>query len=157
MSVSLSPDVLVYACTNCIPAGVRLPRQWKQDGAHVVLHEAPCSGKMDCQYLMHAMEGGAAGVCVVACPKGDCRLSQGNYRAEIRIHTIQKLLREVGLESDRAVLLHFSPDDPPEQLLPAIRQTVDQICALGTSSLRAPNETRTGNAAAQIEGKTVLK
>jgi coenzyme F420-reducing hydrogenase delta subunit len=157
MSVSLSPDVLVYACTNCIPAGIRLPRQWIQDGAHVVLHEAPCSGKMDCQYLMHAMEGGATGVCVVACPKGDCRLSQGNYRAEIRVHTIQKLLREVGLESDRAALLHFSPDDPPEQLLPAIRQAVEQICALGKSSLRSPIEMGTGNAAAPLDGSAAVK
>jgi F420-non-reducing hydrogenase iron-sulfur subunit len=140
MAVTLSPDVLVYVCTNCIPAGVRLPPQWRQNGARVAVHEAPCSGKMDSQYLMHAMEGGAMGVCVVACPKGDCRLSQGNYRAEIRIHTIQRLLGEVGLESQRAALLHFSPSDPPEQLEPLIRNTVEQIRALGASSLRAEKQ-----------------
>ena len=81
MAVSVSPDVIVYVCTNCIPQGGRLPRQWLQGGARVRVHEIPCSGKMDGQYLFHALEGGARGICVVACPKGECHLAQGNYRA----------------------------------------------------------------------------
>ena len=58
MAVAVSPDVVVYVCTNCIPQGGRLPRQWNQDGAHVLVREVPCSGKMDGQYLFHALEGG---------------------------------------------------------------------------------------------------
>ena len=54
----VSPDVIVYVCTNCIPRGGRLPRQWRQDAAHVLVREVPCSGKMDGQYLLHALEGG---------------------------------------------------------------------------------------------------
>ena len=74
MAVALSPDVVVYVCTNCIPQGGRLPRQWDQDGAKVLVREVPCSGKMDGQYLFHALEGGGRGICVVACPKGECHL-----------------------------------------------------------------------------------
>jgi coenzyme F420-reducing hydrogenase delta subunit len=55
---------------------------------------------MDGQYLLHAMEGGARGFCVVACPKGDCHLSQGNYRAEIRVRAVRRLLAEIGLPPD---------------------------------------------------------
>ena len=137
MSEVLSPDVVVYVCTNCIPQGAHLPRQWNQDGARVLVREVPCSGKMDGQYLLHALEGGVRGLCVVACPKGDCHLAQGNYRAEIRIRTIQRLLTEIGLTADQAQLVHFSPDDPPGQLEPLVRSTVERICALGESPLRA--------------------
>jgi len=133
----LSPDVVVYVCTNCIPQGSRLPRQWNQDGARVLVHEVPCSGKMDGQYLLHAMEGGSRGLCVVACPKGECHLAQGNYRAEIRIRTVQRLLSEIGLEPERAELVHASADDPPGQLEQLVRSAVERICAFGESPLRA--------------------
>ena len=56
MSEALSPDVVVYLCTNCTPQGAHLPRQWNQDGARVLVREVPCSGKMDAQYLLHAIE-----------------------------------------------------------------------------------------------------
>jgi coenzyme F420-reducing hydrogenase delta subunit len=133
----LAPDVVVYVCANCLPQGGRLPRQWHQDGARVLVREVPCSGKMDGQYLLHALEGGGRGLCVVACPKGECHLAQGNYRAEIRVRTIQRLLAEIGLEPERAQLRHASPDDSLQQLEHRIREAVTRICALGNSPLHA--------------------
>jgi coenzyme F420-reducing hydrogenase delta subunit len=140
MAVGISPDVIVYVCTNCTVQGGRLPRQWHQEGAHVLVREVPCSGKMDGQYLFHALEGGARGVCVVACPKGECHLGQGNYRAEIRIRTAQRLLREIGLEPERAELLHGSADDSPQRIEQLVRSAVGRICALGESPLRAARQ-----------------
>ena len=144
MAVALSPDVVVYICHRSIPPGASLPRQWKQDSARVAIHEVPCSGKIDGQYLFHALEGGVRGLCVVACPKGECYLGQGNYRAEIRICTMQRLLGEVGIEPQRAELLHFSPDDSPEQLNEAICGAVRRISALGENPLRAGKHTIEG-------------
>ena len=132
-----TPDVIVYLCRNCIPEGGRFPRQWHQDGAHVVVRETPCSGKTDAQYLFHALEGGARGLCVVACPRGECKLSQGNYRAEVRTGTARRLLAEIGLEPERAELLHCSREDSPSHLDELVRQAVDRICALGDSPVRA--------------------
>ena len=137
MPESLSPDVVVYLCANCLPQGVHLPRQWHVDGARILAREVPCSGKMDAQYLMHAFEGGARGCCVVACPKGECHLAQGNYRAEIRVHTIQRLLGELGLERERVVLLHVSPNDEPRGTEDLVRGAVRRICSVGESPLQA--------------------
>jgi F420-non-reducing hydrogenase iron-sulfur subunit len=131
------PEVAVYLCSNCIPQGSRLPRQWTQQGAHVLVREVPCSGKMDGQYLMHGLEGGERGLCVVACPKGDCHLAQGNYRAAVRLETVRRLLSEIGLEPERAELVHCSPQDSSEHLEQLVRGAVDRICACGASPLRA--------------------
>jgi coenzyme F420-reducing hydrogenase delta subunit len=136
MAEVLSPDVVVYFCTNCAPPGVHLPRQWRQDGARVLVREVPCSGKIDGLYLLHALEGGARGLCVVACPKGECHLAQGNYRATVRVRTIQRLLAEIGLPPECAQLVHVSPNDPPRQVEQLVRSTVVRICALGESPLR---------------------
>ena len=137
MNVALSPDVVVYICHRSIPQGASPRRQWKHDGARVVVHTVPCSGKMDGQYLLHALEGGARGLCIIACPKGECHLGQGNYRAELRLRTIQRLLGEAGLEAERAELLHCSPNDSPEQFDDLLRGAVERICALGESPIHA--------------------
>ncbi len=144
MAVALSPEVVVYVCHNSVPPGVAMRRQWTQDGVRVVTHSVPCSGKMDGQYLLHALEGGARGLCIVGCPKGECHLSQGNYRAEIRVHMIQRLLGEAGLEPERAELLHGSADDSPEQLEQRIRDDVARICAMGKNPLAAAKDPATG-------------
>ena len=133
--VPVSPDVIVYVCANCVPAAGRLPRQWKQDGAHVVVREVPCSGKMDALYLLHAMEGGGRGLCVAACPKGKCQLTQGNYRAEVRVATVRRLLDEIGIQPERAELLHCGPDEPFDSFERSVRDAVERICALGESPL----------------------
>ncbi len=140
MAEPVSPDVVVYLCTNSVARDGRLPRQWSQQGAHVVVREVPCSGKMDAQYLLHALEGGAHGLCVVACAKGHCRLAQGNYRAEIRIGTIRRLLAEIGLEPERARLLHCAPDETADRLHEAVREVVGEICSLGPSPMRGRAE-----------------
>lgn len=99
------------------------------------MREVPCSGKIDGQYLFHILEAGGRGICVVTCPKGECHLAQGNYRAEIRIRTVQRLLEEIGLESQRAELVQASAEDPPEQLEQLVRNAVGRICAVGKSPL----------------------
>jgi F420-non-reducing hydrogenase iron-sulfur subunit len=137
MAEALAPDVVVYVCTNCMPRDGSLTRQWNQDGARVIVREVPCSGKMDGQYLLHGLEGGERGLCVVACPKGECHLAQGNYRAEIRIRTVRRLLAEIGLEPERAELVHCSAEDSPGEIERVVRGAVGRICALGESPLRA--------------------
>ncbi len=136
----ICPDVILYVCTNCIPHDGRLPRQWHQQGAHVLVRQVPCSGKIDGQYLLHALEGGARGLCVVACPKGKCQLAQGNYRAEVRIGTIRRLLTEIGIEPERAELLHIGPDESFDRFNRLVREAVARICALGPSPLPRESE-----------------
>jgi coenzyme F420-reducing hydrogenase delta subunit len=149
----MQPDVAVHICSNCIPQGGRLPSQWTQAGVHVLLREIPCSGKIDGEYLMHTFEGGGFGICVVACPKGDCHLAQGNYRAEVRMHTVKKLLAEIGLEPERAELLHFSSSDTPAELEKCIRETVNRLRALGKSPMvNSAYKQQTDNKRGKLEG-----
>ena len=76
-------------------------------------------------------------MCIRDSPKGECHLAQGNYRAEVRIRTLRRLLAEIGLEPGRAELLNCSGEDSPHELGQLIRGAVERICALGESPLRA--------------------
>lgn len=110
MTTQAAPDILVYLCKNCIPEGGKLPAQLTEAGVHVRVKQIPCSGKIDAQYILHSLEGGVRGVCVVTCPRGECTLSQGNYRAEIRVKTVQRLLSEIGDDPRRTELIQCPAD-----------------------------------------------
>jgi coenzyme F420-reducing hydrogenase delta subunit len=136
MAEPIRPDIVVYVCQNCIPEGGGMPRQWNQSGAHVLVREIPCSGKIDAQYLFHALEAGGHGLCIVACPRGKCRLGEGNYRAEVRVRTVQRLLAEIGLEPQRVELVHCASGDPlGEGVEELARGAVQRLCELGESRL----------------------
>jgi F420-non-reducing hydrogenase iron-sulfur subunit len=135
MAEPVSPNIVIDICRNSIPAQGHLPRQWVQDGLRVLVREVPCSGKIDGQYLLHAIEGVSHGVCVITCPKGRCRLAQGNLRAEVRIRAVRRLLEEVGLEPERAVVLNVSESETPQDIERRIRETVQGFIGLGPSAL----------------------
>jgi F420-non-reducing hydrogenase iron-sulfur subunit len=133
MSLAQATDVLIYVCHNCTPEGARMPRQWEQQQLHVQVHEVPCSGKIDVQYLFHAFEGGTRGICVFTCPQGECQRAQGNYRAEVRVRTVQRLLTEIGMEADRIALVHSSAQEPADGVERLARAAVERFAALGAS------------------------
>ncbi len=133
MSPTQAADIVVYVCHNCTPGSAGIPRQWEQEGLCVQVREVPCSGKIDVQYLLHAFEGGAQGICVLTCPQGECQRAQGNYRAEVRVRTVQRLLTEVGMEPARIALVHCSPQDPAERVEGAAREATARFAKLGGS------------------------
>jgi F420-non-reducing hydrogenase iron-sulfur subunit len=134
----VDPNILVYICQCCVPEDGSLPRQWKQEGTHVLVREVPCSGKIDVQYVFHALEAGGQGLCVVTCSRGNCSLGEGNYRAEVRVRTVRRLLAEIGIEPERVELLRRASDDPlGERVGELVRGAVQRLCTLGESPIRA--------------------
>ena len=127
-------DIIIYICKNCIPQGGRLPVQWAEGAMYVRIKEIPCSGKIDAQYMLHALEGGVQGICIVTCPLGECTLSQGNYRSEIRVKTVQRLLSEVGLDPQRAGIVHCPTGVTAEQLKEIIHDAALRIVALAATA-----------------------
>jgi len=130
MATKSTPGVLVCLCENCVADSGSLPRQWDQDGIHVVIRTLPCTGRTDVQYLLHALEDGAHGVLVVACPEGDCTLFEGNYRAQVRVELTRKLLKEIGMNEEQVMLLHHSPNESVEELTTKLKETVKKISAI---------------------------
>jgi hypothetical protein len=61
-------------------------------------------------------------------------LAQGNYRAEIRIRTVRRLLAEIGMEPERAVLVRCAPEDDLDRL---VRDEVKRFGVLGRSPILA--------------------
>jgi coenzyme F420-reducing hydrogenase delta subunit len=117
-------EAVAYVCKNCITDSASLPAQWNHAGVHVRVKLIPCSGKIDAQYMLHSFEGGLAGICIVACPEGKCKLSQGNYRAKIRIATVRSLLGEIGINPEKARIVQCADNETAARVKELIDETV---------------------------------
>jgi coenzyme F420-reducing hydrogenase delta subunit len=127
-------NAAIYICKNCFPEAAVLPTQWIHAGTLVRIKILPCSGKIDAQYIMHALESGVKGVCVITCPEGKCKLSQGNYRAHLRTATVRRLLSEAGADQGNARIFECSGDETVARIKEIINEAVagfsDSVLAL---------------------------
>jgi coenzyme F420-reducing hydrogenase delta subunit len=117
-------EAVIFICKNCFPESASLPTQWKHGEVLVRIKIMPCSGKIDAQYMMHAMEGGVKGICVITCPEGKCKLSQGNYRAHVRTETVRRLLSEIAADRENAGIFECSGNETADSIKNLINTTV---------------------------------
>ena len=96
------PEITVLTCSYCgnVPVEMAGLQRIAYPAAVKVL-QVPCTGTIGTQTLLQALEQGADGVLLVACPEGNCHHLNGNLRAEKRLAQARALLQEAGLEPDR--------------------------------------------------------
>lgn len=73
----------------------------------------PCTGKVDVQHMLRALEKGADGVCVIGCMEGECLYKTGNFRARKRVEQVQRILQSIGADPGRARMYNLSSSDGP--------------------------------------------
>lgn len=96
------PEITVLTCQYCGNVPVEMAGVERlQYPATVKVDTVPCAGRIDLLHLLKALEQGADGVLVVACPEGTCHHLLGNQRAAARVAYAQKLVSEAGLEAGR--------------------------------------------------------
>ena len=120
-------EAAIYVCRNCVSNCESLPTQWISDGTHIRIKLIPCSGKIDARYLLHAFESGMRGICVVTCPEGKCKLSQGNYRAQVRIATVRRLLGEAGIDPENARIVQCTGSETAGTIKEMIDEAVGRF------------------------------
>lgn len=81
----------------------------------------PCSGRVNLQYLMKAIETGADGVIIYTCKEGSCQYIEGNKRAKNRVLAINSILSESGYDSDRILLLQAGENTTIPQIVDDIK------------------------------------
>jgi F420-non-reducing hydrogenase iron-sulfur subunit len=84
----------------------------KELGTRIKFFPLPCSGRIEPLHFLRAFESGADLVYLITCPVKVCRYQQGNVRAGKRIAYAQTLIREVGLDPERLILIRTDPPLP---------------------------------------------
>ena len=97
-----APTIVAFCCQNsgleaagmAESFGMPLPKGLKTVAV-------PCAGKVDIDYVMHALAAGADGVVVMACHNGNCKSEKGSLYAGWRSANAQEMIEAIGLPKDR--------------------------------------------------------
>lgn len=89
-----------------------------------------CTGRVDPQFVLSSLVGGMDGVLICGCHPGDCHYINGNSKAAGRIHLLQKMLVDMGVEPERIRLEWISASET-ERYAEVIDEMTEQVRACG--------------------------
>lgn len=135
------PKIVGFLCNWCSYAGADLAGVSRiQYPPTLRVVRVMCSGRIDPVFILEAFKSGADGVLVAGCHPGDCHYLSGNYKAERRVLLLQRVLDELGLETERLRLEWVSASEG-DRFAMVIKDMTKELKKLGPSPLRAGGET----------------
>ena len=133
---NLDLKIVAFCCHYCAYAAADLAGALRlQYPPSVRVVKLPCTGKLDIQMMLDALEHGADGVIVAGCMEGDCHYQQGNFNAKRRVNYVQSLIRQIGLEPERVRMFNMS-SAMGQQWAEAVTETDAVVRKLGPSPLK---------------------
>ena len=138
------PRIVAFCCHYCAYSSADLAGVMRiQYPPNVRIIRTPCTGRLETEYFMKALENGADGVLVAGCLEGGCHFVEGNLCAKRRVNYTRDLLEEIGIEKERLRMVNISAA-MARPLADTITDMVETIRKLGPNPLRK-SELRTPN------------
>jgi len=134
------PHIVAFCCNWCSYAGADLAgvsRLQYPPNARIV--RVMCSGRIEPQFILQALEMGADGVLVAGCHIGDCHYISGNERAQEKVALTKELLDVLGLDSRRLRLEWISASEG-RKFADTMKEFAEQLKELGPLEMRASPE-----------------
>jgi len=135
MANDWEPKIVAFFCNWCTYTAADLAGVSRMKYAHNVrIIRIMCSGRMDPQFILSAFAHGADGVLIGGCHPGDCHYIEGNYKALRRVRLLNRMLSDMGIETERFRLEWISASEG-EKVKKVINEMVEQVKALGPLGL----------------------
>ena len=131
------PRIVAFLCRWCSYAGADLAGVSRLEyPPNVVPMRVNCSGRVDADMVLTAIEKGADGVLIGGCHPGDCHYVSGNYKTRRRVALIQRALSEIGIDP-RRVRLEWISASEGNKFQQTMTEFTQQIKDLGPSPVPA--------------------
>src|SRR5512146_3335065 len=89
------PRIVAFFCNWCTYTAADLAGVSRLKYApNVRVVRLMCSGRVDPQFVLAALAGGADGVLIGGCHPGDCHYVEGNYKMLRRFQLLRRLLHD---------------------------------------------------------------
>lgn len=97
-----APSIVAFCCgRSALPARDLAACMGHELPAGLKVVDVPCAGGITLSHLLHAFEGGAAGVLVLTCHGGNCHSETGNLHARRRAGQLEALMAQIGIAGER--------------------------------------------------------
>ncbi len=133
--MTFEPRILGFLCNWCSYAGADLAGVSRiQYAPNLRVIRVMCSGRVNPIFILEGFLRRIDGILVLGCHLGDCHYITGNYEAEIKMETLNKLLEGIGF-SDRLQLDWVSASEG-NRFAQVVNDFTDKIRKLGPSPLK---------------------
>jgi len=130
------PKILAFCCHFCAYASADLAGSMRlQYPPGVRIIRTPCTGRLEVEYYMRAIENGADGVLIAGCLEGGCHYIDGNLFARKRVTATRELLQECGIDKERLRMVNISAA-MAKNLVDVIFEMVDTVKQLGPNPIK---------------------
>lgn len=134
-SEAWEPNIVAFCCNWCSYAGADLAGVSRfQYPPNIKIIRVMCSGRIEPQFVLRALELGADGVLICGCHIGDCHYIAGNEQAEKRMKMTAELLDILGIGHDRMRLEWISASEG-QKFADTMREFTEKIKSLGPNQL----------------------
>jgi F420-non-reducing hydrogenase iron-sulfur subunit len=129
-AATFRPRIVAFFCIWCTYTAADLAgtaRLTHAPSARIV--RLMCSGRLDPQFVLAALRGGADGVLIGGCHPGDCHYQEGNYKALRRVAFLKRMLRALGFEEERIRLewIAASEGDRVQKVMNEMTETIRRL------------------------------
>lgn len=125
------PRILAYCCNWCSYAGADLAGTSRiQYPPNARILRVNCTGRIDPEFILAALDMGADGVLVSGCHPGDCHYTSGNLKARARWALLEKVIEQSGVNPKR-VRLQWASASEAQIFADGVRTLVEQVRELG--------------------------
>jgi len=132
---SFEPKILAFCCHYCAYASADLAGSMRlQYHPGVRIIRTPCTGRLEVEYYLRAIENGADGILIAGCLEGGCHFIDGNLYAKKRVNAIRNMLEECGIEKERLRMVNISAA-MAKNLVDVINEMVGTIKQLGPNPI----------------------
>jgi coenzyme F420-reducing hydrogenase delta subunit len=132
---NFEPKIVAFCCHFCAYASADLAGSRRlQYPSGVRILRTPCTGRLEMEYYMKALENGADGVLIAGCLEGGCHFIDGNLFAKKRVNAIRTLIEECGIEKERLRMVNVSAAGAVN-LVKHIQDLVEEIKRLGPNPI----------------------
>jgi F420-non-reducing hydrogenase iron-sulfur subunit len=102
MEDSFEPKVVAFVCNWCTYAGADLTGTSRiKYASNVRIMRFPCTGRIDYNLVLKALEQGADGVLISGCHPNDCHYTSGNFHARRRWIVFRHMMDYLGFDMRR--------------------------------------------------------
>ena len=109
-----NPSLVVFVCDWGLRADEDVDLLESYPDNVRVIH-IPCSGRIDPQMALMALDSGIDGVLVCGCAPGECHFKRGNYVSTCKISLLDRCSARWKLETDGALCSDWHPGSRTHQ------------------------------------------
>ncbi|MHA2142538.1 MAG: hydrogenase iron-sulfur subunit [Candidatus Thorarchaeota archaeon] len=125
------PRIVAFCCNWCSYAGADLAGTSRiQYPPNARIIRVNCTGRIDTEFILSALDQGADGVLVSGCHPGDCHYTSGNLKLQARWAVMAEAVKQAGIDP-RRIRLQWASASEAQIFADGVTKLIEQVKEVG--------------------------